>query len=208
MSLDFQQVRSQVIQLGEQAVGREQRLQSQREKAWGLLQSHANDLQALAEKVAEIVKDHDHNLRCGVPVDEPLTSSIEPACHPQKAHLLAADGSQIAPDRHAPVDYSLINLGAMIFEAGSSAAPSTFVRSELIYGEALDKPLSEASLALLRDLKERQLLAELAGSAKAPRTKRPKPSSSAVWRNMGQCSSRCSRQVCSPPGTLTSPAAT
>jgi hypothetical protein len=93
-------------------------------------------------------------------------------CYPppptsDQATILAADGSQITPDRHAAVYFGLINVGAIQMEHGSSRAPEITTTSRLFYDEELID-LTDATLALKRDLNERTMLAELAASAPAP----------------------------------------
>jgi hypothetical protein len=81
--------------------------------------------------------------------------------------LIAADGSQIFADRHAEVDYCLVNTGAIVMRYGSSAAPTTSIQSHLIYADELEG-MSEEKLSLQRDLAERLRLLELASTAAPP----------------------------------------
>jgi hypothetical protein len=85
--------------------------------------------------------------------------------------VLAVDGSQINPDRHAEVVYGLVNIGAIQMRTDSAEAPQPSIRSQLFYDEELYTPggtISEELLALKRDLLERRQLAELAGKAAPP----------------------------------------
>ncbi len=90
------------------------------------------------------------------------------------ATILAADGSQIAPDRHAAVEYCLVNVGAIrmqMLSAGQPLPPLVRVESQLYYDEALymgTGTITEARLALMRDLRERSMLALLAKEIPAP----------------------------------------
>ena len=177
MSLDYQQVRQQVRELGENAPIRERHLKEQREQALQHLKEYSRKLEALREKVAS-ARRFDPTLRCALPADdslgrfEALDERFDLPELPKTATILAADGSQIAPDRHAEVLYGLINVGAIQMRLGSPGAPLINVESKLIYDDALFTPsdslLSEDGLALLRDLKERQMLVELARAAQAP----------------------------------------
>lgn len=171
MSLDFQQIRDQVRQLGENAAGRERSLQVRREEARSHLKTYANDLDLLRSKVRIAVRNFDPALRCALPVEQPLDGHFSLPAMPEKVTLLAADGSQIVPDRHAEVEYGLINVGAIQMVSGTSQTPSTHVFSRLFYGEELYTPngtLSDATIALRRDLGERNLLADLASQASPP----------------------------------------
>jgi len=90
---------------------------------------------------------------------------------PDDITILAADGSQINPDRHASVDYFLVNVGAIQMKLGSLAAPVTTVRSRLYYDDQMYTEtglVTERLVALRRDLRERQILAELAEGQPLP----------------------------------------
>lgn len=174
MSLDFQQVRQQVKALGEGAQARfEERLrlyiQARQE-----LERRANDFDFLRRRVQFISSQVDPNLRCALPafVDpEPLNACFSLPPMPSEATLLAADGSQITPDRHGQVNFCLINIGVIRMQIGSPTSPLITTRSELIGGDALYSPggiISEQQLALRRDLMERIILVELARSAASP----------------------------------------
>src|SRR3972149_389659 len=70
MALDFQQIREQVRQLGENAPLREQRLKELRQQACMLLESNAHQIEDLRQKVQDVVRSHDPSLRCALPVAE------------------------------------------------------------------------------------------------------------------------------------------
>ena len=172
MALDFQQVRDQVKQLGEAAPQRQQELDQKRRESLALLESCAEEIEHLRSKVQE-VRQRDPSLRCALPVilpgdnPQPLNAHFPLPALPPLATILAADGSQINLDRHAEVEYSLVNVGAIQMRRGSEQPPQTTVRSRLYYAEQWLN-LTDARLALTRDLEERSLLAELAAAAPAP----------------------------------------
>jgi hypothetical protein len=171
MSLDFQQVRQQVTQLGEQAPLRAEHLRALTERAMSTLHEQAQNSQILHDKV-QAARAFNANLRCALPGDEPLDVTFPLPPLPQEITVLAADGSQINPDRHASVDYCLVNVGAIQMRYGSPEPPVTTVRSRLIYEDAeMYTPagrITERLVALRRDLRERQLLAELAEGQPRP----------------------------------------
>jgi len=171
MSLDFQSIRQQVQQLGETAVVRQRELRERRELALDLLKSNAQDLDSLKQKVEDVVRRHDPSLRCAVPVVEALTTSAPLPDIPDEMTVLAADGSQISPDRHAEVNFAVVNVGAIQMRRGSPDAPITSITSQLLYDEQLHSTsgtISEASLALMRDREERMILGNLAENAQPP----------------------------------------
>ncbi len=171
MSLDFQSIREQVKLLGENALTLAKQLQTKREQALEEMTTNAQNLSALRQKVELVVRNHDQSLRCALPVNEPLTASFPFLELSDEVTLIAADGSQITPDRHAEVNFAAINVGAIRLRHGSTAPPETTVRSQLLYDEQLYSTagtISEAELALLRDLNECMILSELAEKASPP----------------------------------------
>jgi hypothetical protein len=177
MSVDFQQVRQQVQAMGENALRRLQELGELRQYAAHVLQANANQHEYLYDKINQAAQA-DPNLRSARPATvfrdrpaESLDGSFPLPGLPDTAVVIAADGSQIAPDRHAAVNYCLINVGAIQLEMGSPAAPQISITSQLFYDEDLYTAsglITDARLALMRDLNERQRLAELARQATAP----------------------------------------
>jgi hypothetical protein len=177
MSIDFQEVRSQVNQLGELAPQRARDIQELRAKALQDLSNIATDVQVLRQKVHLLARSYDPNLRCALPSDpnmrpvESLNAGFALPALPQAATLLAADGSQISPDRNLEVQYGLINVGAIQMSLSDGQAPRLFVKSKLLYDQELQTPtglMSDDDVALLRDLNERSILAELAERAAPP----------------------------------------
>ncbi|MFN2197585.1 MAG: DNA double-strand break repair nuclease NurA [Anaerolineales bacterium] len=172
MSVDFQQIQQQVGDLGADAVQTEARLKNIRKLAHELLNEPDRDLSALRRKV-QLAAEFDPNLRCALPrldADRPLAARNPLPEIPAQGSVIAADGSQINPDRHAEVDYGLINVGAIQMELGSSAAPKTFIESHLIYGREFyegGRSLTVNTVALKRDLSERKMLAALGEQALA-----------------------------------------
>jgi hypothetical protein len=110
-------------------------------------------------------------LRCATPKNEPLNHRLTCPATPDKITLLAADGSQINPDRHASVDYCLVNVGAIKMHQGASDPPVTTVQSQLFYDEQMyigGGRITERMVALMRDLRERVMLADLVKHEEAP----------------------------------------
>jgi hypothetical protein len=149
--------------MGQQARRIEKNLQEERLKALKLLAENANRLDELKQRV-ELAAEANPNLRCAVPVDEALTFTQPVPPLPPGLTILAADGSQINPDRHDAAEFSVINVGAICLQPGN--VPVEFTHSQLLYGDSLrtssGRPLTEEIVALRRDLNERRLLADLA----------------------------------------------
>lgn len=171
MAVNFQQVYEKIREIGQTATARQQRLQELRQRALALLQCHAEQSERLRAKI-ERAQTFDPNLRCALPLGERLDAWRPAPKATDTAVLIAADGSQIAPDRHASVFYSLLNIGAILIESGSGKTPRVFTESNLLYEEELyreDGFLSEELLAQERDLAERRKLLELTQSIRGER---------------------------------------
>jgi len=83
---------------------------------------------------------------------------------PESVTIIAADGSQIKPDRHAAIDYCLVNVGAIQMGLNGAGPPATMVQSQLYFDEQIyttSGRITERMVALMRDLRERVLLGEL-----------------------------------------------
>lgn len=167
MALDFLKVSQQVKQMGETALQHQADQKTRLVETRAILEGCASDIEQLQHKVQEVVRNYDQTLRCAVPVNEEMNSSHPLPSPPNQVTLIAADGSQIFADRHAEVEYCLVNTGAIVMQYGSSDAPVTSIQSRLIYYEELEG-MSDDRLSLQRDLAERTRLLELASQAPTP----------------------------------------
>ena len=168
MPIDYQQIYAKIQEIGRGARERKKTLQERRTKARDWLNKYASELDALRSKV-DAAKAIDQNIRCALPLDEPLASSYPKPDSDIQATLIAADGSQINPDRHAAIQFSLVNVGAITMRLNSGEAPKIDTESELLFGEDLlpnGFPLSEGMVALKRDVAERTKLDELSKGIK------------------------------------------
>lgn len=171
MPVDYQNLQQHIHELGIEAVRTEEHLKNKRQQARDLLLEPGIPLENVRNKVLHAVDSHDPNLRCALPrenTSEHLAACIRLPAKPSYGTIIAADGSQINPDRHAEVNYCLINVGAIQMQNGSSDPPKTHVQSHLIYGRdmyAAGRIMTVNTVALKRDLNERKLLAELGAQA-------------------------------------------
>ena len=170
MSLNFQQVSEKVKQIGLEAPQRKERLAVQRESARALLDSWAEKMAELRDKV-ERARQADPNLRCALPLEEPLNTSHPAPVGDPTGTLLAADGSQILPDRHGRFQYSLVNVGAIALQPGSGKPPDIFTDSDLRFGEELyteTGTVTGEDIEQHRNIAERKKLLELTPGYPAP----------------------------------------
>ncbi len=171
MPINYQQVYSQIRAIGAEAQMHGQALKAQRERARQLLEAFAEQTAWLRERLEEARRVYP-DLRCAIPLEEPLNARHPLPNLEVNYTLLAADGSQIAPDRHAMVLFGLVNIGIICMRRGSGKTPETFTESHLLFDKDLYTEdghlLNESLLAMQRDLRERALLAEMARQAEKP----------------------------------------
>ncbi len=165
MAIDFQQVYQKIREIGKTAQQRKKTLEERRMTALRIFYDKAEKLEELRWKV-EAAKEADPAIRCALPLNEPLDFHAPPPESPLNAVLIAADGSQINPDRHGAVQFGLINVGAIVLRLASGETPQIFTDSQLLFDDELftasGNPLSDGMVALKRDLDERSKLDELA----------------------------------------------
>jgi len=154
-----------------QAMARKQKIATRQKEVSDLIEGYAgrlDELKARVNRAAEVVR----HLRCAVPVSEPLDTVVPAPDVPSTFTILAADGSQINPSRHARVEFCVINVGVVKMVRGSGETPEIFTQSQLLDYNALflsgGGMISEGMVALKRDLREREALAELAGDCILP----------------------------------------
>jgi hypothetical protein len=167
MALNFQQVFEKIREIGGGARLRQERLEVLRRHAVDLLSEWATQPDELRAKV-ERALHADPNLRCALPLNEPL--DFHEHCREvstESVTLIAADGSQIVPDRHAPVLFGVINVGAITIGPDAGKAPLVETDSQLSFDEEVVN-WTEAMVALQRDLAERKKLLDLSKRAAAP----------------------------------------
>jgi hypothetical protein len=171
MALNFQQVFEKIRQIGLGAHARQETQAALRQSARSLLDAWADRAAELNAKL-ERARQADPSLRCAIPLDEPLNFHAGPgAVATAPVTLIAADGSQISPDRHAAVLFSLVNVGAIVMQAGSGQAPEIHTDSHLLFDDEIYTEtgmLTEEAIGQRRDIAERRKLLELAPAYPAP----------------------------------------
>jgi hypothetical protein len=163
--------------MGEHAVRHQHELAAVRQQAEDLFKQarDTDSLLALRKKALDAVR-YERALRCALPSDdlgrppEAINASFPLPALPTDLILIASDGSQIGLNRHAAVEFCLINVGVIQMRTGGGDAPSLTNASQLFYGDALVGPsggMNDEQLALERDVNERVILAELVREAAA-----------------------------------------
>ena len=161
MPINYQEIYTQVKQVGQGAKERRKKKEEAQELAQKLLETYSSELDALRSKV-DSARQADANIRCAVPLDEALASHY-PTPDSVSATLIAADGSQIVPNRHEAIQYYVINVGAIAMQLGSGNTPDVETDTELkVLDEFDDTHFSDSQVALMRDVAERKKLLEMA----------------------------------------------
>ncbi len=106
------------------------------------------------------------------PTEEAVDAAFPLPPHPARLNLIAADGSQIYPDRHGVALYYLINTGSIVFRHGLRQAPSTATRPEVFFEDADlyeedGGQIPSAFIDARRDVRELGELARLAAAEAA-----------------------------------------
>lgn len=71
-----------------------------------------------------------------LPTAEAVDARFPLPPHPDRINVLAADGSQIYPDRHGVALYYLINIGSIAFRHGSGEAPRVASQPAVFFDDA------------------------------------------------------------------------
>ncbi|OGO75568.1 MAG: hypothetical protein A3K45_06880 [Chloroflexi bacterium RIFOXYC12_FULL_59_14] len=164
MPINYQQIHVRIKEIGAGARERRKTMEERRKKARDLLTAYASELDFLRAKV-DSAKAADANIRCAYPLDEPLASSHPAPVEAPDAVLIAADGSQIIPDRHDAVQFGLVNVGAIVLKLNSGEAPKVYTDSQLLFDHELyteTGSITQDSIEFSRDIAERKKLLELA----------------------------------------------
>ncbi|HKJ27236.1 MAG TPA: DNA double-strand break repair nuclease NurA, partial [Anaerolineales bacterium] len=166
MPLDFQEVRKQIKEFAEGVPAREEKLRSLLDTARGLLTRYALEGAYLRDKIERAANLNTY-FRSAIPTDEALNETFPLPELPGRVTVIAADGSQINPDRHLGIEYCLVNVGAIQMVLGEPAPPETIIQTQLFYGDEVFS-MQEKVVALIRDMREREVLAELAEPISGP----------------------------------------
>ncbi len=170
MPINFLDVKPQIQALADTAVARGVELAQKLRDCQSMLVQYQDEI-VLLQKTVEEAATRNKGLRCAVPVNEPLTTHLPVSLPAPACTILAADGSQINPDSHGAALYGLVNVGVFRVQPGSGDAPGVKTFSDLLFDETLQTTgglASEDLIALMRDVKEREILAKMSQQEAAP----------------------------------------
>ncbi len=171
MPVNLIDIQKKLNDFSAQVKARKEKIAKRQKEVTGLIETYANRLDDLRERVSRAA-ELAPRLRCAVPLDEPLDTALPLPPLPESFTVLAADGSQINPNRHARIEFCVINVGVVKMHRGSGKAPEVFTQSQLLDYDSLFLPgggmISEGMVALMRDLREREALIDYAGNLQLP----------------------------------------
>ena len=163
MALTLSKLDAQMAQVGRALATQRRQHQDMLQAARELLHDHAHQADLLAAS-ARWAADR-QKWRAAIPATSPLDAREPLPAPPGAITLVATDGSPVAPDRHGPALYYLLNVGSLIYRPGSGerpeadSVPTLFYKEEdlyegdrLIQGDLLDTRLAAAEMAKLAEL--------------------------------------------------------
>lgn len=166
MTLELNRLTGQVDVMGQKLAERSEDAKKRGQEASELLAANPHVTDELIRKI-EKARETDEWRRGAKPLDDRLDKRHCVTRQVPEAIVIAADGSQIFPDRHAITTYYLVNTGTIVLRRGSGMAPSTesapeiFFSDEDVYDDE-GQVISNDEISLLRGRREIEALARLA----------------------------------------------
>lgn len=171
MALEFNRVVDQVAKLGTMIEKLDFDL-SDRLRIARARFAAADDLDFIRERIDLVRRSDISGYRGAAPLDADFAEPVNliyppPAQSPERAVIVAADGSQIYPDEQAPVHYYLLNVGLFVYRHGVDALPEQHTIPTLVYHKSkvhdqYDNVISNPTVDARRTVAEMQHLAEAA----------------------------------------------
>ncbi len=157
--LHLEQLREEIEALGQRTAENHRQCDAELEIALRWL-TEAPDACTLREQVKAVKVQEGKDPIPFPPTDTPLAQRTPcPTLPLEESVLVAVDGSQITPDRHAAVLYYLIQVGGMIFRYNGTA-PLSFNEAKLYFEES--ELLNSQGLLITSELGMRRTVAEMA----------------------------------------------
>lgn len=133
MTLEFEKVIPQVERMGRALAMRNMDLSERALVAWEFFQQ-LNDLGEITERIL-LARERDAGFRGAAPLHEPINRAYTLPALPERATIIAADGSQIYPNIHTAAVYYLTNVGVFVYHHGLDALPEQITEPRLHYSE-------------------------------------------------------------------------
>ncbi|MCI0711006.1 MAG: DNA double-strand break repair nuclease NurA [Chloroflexi bacterium] len=165
MALDFTKVVTQVKHLG-RTMARQNTTLGQRVDVAQEQFDKLPDNRTIMDRV-KLARIKDAGYRGIAPLDgsrEPINAVFSLPQIPERATVIAADGSQIYPDQHSAAFYFLINVGLFTYYHGVERLPDQFSDPQLFFRmedthDNIGNPIKNAVVNARRTVREMQSLA-------------------------------------------------
>jgi hypothetical protein len=171
MALELNKLTGQVAAMGQAMAARADGLSGQAVQARELLAAQPEVSDELKRKI-EAARRIDEWRRGCIPLGDRLDERCRPVEQPKTFTLIAADGSQIYPDRHGIASYFLLNTGSIVLRSGTGEAPTVNSVPEIFFEDAdlYDDEGRIRSAEFISAQRNRRELAALADLAENERT--------------------------------------
>jgi hypothetical protein len=171
VTLELNRLTGQVDAMGEKMAQRRNDTQKRGAEAVELLSANPNVTEELNRKI-EKAREIDEWRRGAKPLGSRLNEHRRADLEVPEVVLIAADGSQIFPDRHSITNYYLVNTGTIVLRKGSGQAPGIDSEPEIhfedddVYDDE-GQLVSNEDISLIRGRREIEALARLAEKERA-----------------------------------------
>ena len=170
MTLEFEKLTQDLEKMAAGTVRRQAQLQQMVAEYRQTLDQYAADWEMIETALVAAQKRSDPKFyRSARPFsqNEKMNTAVSTPPPPAAATIIATDGSQIMPDRHAAYLYYLINVGGIIYYHGSGIQPDVFSEPQIFYPGDTDAAIddfnsSSGAVSIERDKAEIEMLAKKA----------------------------------------------
>lgn len=164
MSLEFKQVIEQVQRMGRALAHKRVDTGDRMEEILEIFAS-ATDLNFIQERIRLVRRPDVSGYRGAAPLNEIVPQVVSLPDTPAQATIIAADGSQIYPDRHSFPFYYLINIGTFIYAHGVDRRPAQLTAPRIYYNDKQvrderKRPINHRTVDARRALAEIRSLAD------------------------------------------------
>jgi hypothetical protein len=135
LALELNKLTAQIEAMGQVVAQRQAKLRELSADARDLLEANPVVTEELRAKI-RLAQEHDTWRRGASPLGNRLMERRRPEELHEDVTLIAADGSQIFPDRDGIGPYFLLNTGTIILRRGSGQAPTVESKPEVFYSDS------------------------------------------------------------------------
>ncbi len=137
MTLEFEKLTQELDKMAQIAAQRYEQRATRSQDALADIRTYRDRWDLIEQAVHMAREEGDEHARLARPFDRhlPLDVNVPTPPSPPEATLVATDGSQIMPDRHAAHLYYLVNIGGIVYHHGRDHSPFIFSEPTITYPE-------------------------------------------------------------------------